>query len=334
MVNLIYSGAVLLLFAAILFVGAKRDNTSGRKNLLKRFNLLRGFFAVEIIVGHTIRYESTILYPLGKFMIVSVAFFFFVSAVGMVSSFETKREYLKLFLVKKCCYLFVIALIAYLFNVALSRAVGVKTVYSLGVLQFFKQTNWYIWEMIAFYVLFYVVFKFAKCGRWQIIASVTIAVSSILFLFGWKEEWYASAFAFPFGIFYGENYEKCNKFLFGKKGILLTAATAVLGTGSLLLGETSLLGMVYLRNVFCIASLIVLIYALSFFEFDNRVLGILTKYSTELYLFQFVYLRISEKCAWDFKIRMLFVLLLTAVTAVIIHPIFANIKKLFTGGKI
>jgi hypothetical protein len=145
MVNLIYSGAVLLLFAVILFVGAKRDNTSGRKNLLKRFNLLRGFFAIEIIVGHTIRYESTILYPLGKFMIVSVAFFFFVSAVGMVSSFETKREYLKLFLVKKCCYLFVIALIAYLFNVALSRAVGVKTVYSLGVLQFFKQTNWYIW---------------------------------------------------------------------------------------------------------------------------------------------------------------------------------------------
>lgn len=56
-------------------------------------NALRGIFAIEIVIGHVVRYENTWLYPFGKFMIISVAFFFFVSAFGMVSPIRNREMF-------------------------------------------------------------------------------------------------------------------------------------------------------------------------------------------------------------------------------------------------
>ncbi len=94
-----------------------------------------------------------------------------------------------------------------------------------------------------------------------------------------------------------------------------------LGLSSQLLDTNSLVGMVYLRNIMCIAGLLILIYVLHIFEINNRGMRILTKYSTELYLFQFIYLRISEATPWDYKLRMIFVITLTAVTAFFMYRV-------------
>ncbi len=56
---------------------------------LKRLNALRGWFAVQIILGHAV-YQDSALYPLCQFSIISVAYFFFVSAFGMVLSYQRK----------------------------------------------------------------------------------------------------------------------------------------------------------------------------------------------------------------------------------------------------
>ena len=95
MADIIFSIFILAIFYFIIFYNTKRSPVSGRDDLLKRLNSMRGIFAVEIVIGHVVRYENTILYPLGKFMIISVAFFFFVSAFGMVISFQEKDNYLK-----------------------------------------------------------------------------------------------------------------------------------------------------------------------------------------------------------------------------------------------
>lgn len=81
----------------------------------------------------------------------------------------------------------------------------------------------------------------------------------------------------------------------------------------------------------CIAGVIVLIYVLHIFEMSNRGLRMLTKYSTELYLFQFIYLRISEANQWDYKFRMLFVVGLTAITASFMHLLINKMKVCIKG---
>ncbi len=325
MCNLIFSGFVIILLLCILFMGVKADAKSEKTIILQRFNNLRGFFAIEIIIGHVVRYEKTILYALGKFMIISVAFFFFVSAWGLSYSFRVKDNYLKGFLRTKCCYLLGLIIVAYGFNVVVSLLVPVQTGYYMGInsiVPFFLQgTNWYLWVLLFFYILFYLVFRYFQRNRWLYFFVIVAVLTALLFRAGWPQGWYASAFAFPFGLFYEEYYEKCNKLLYSKKGGALTLLLILLGISSQLLGQDSLIGMVYLRNIMCIAGLIILIYVLHIFDFNNRGLQVLTEYSTELYLFQFIYLRISEASQWDYKFRMLFVITLTAVTAFFMHMV-------------
>ena len=325
MYNLIFSASVILILAILLFAGLKQDKNGEKAIILQRFNNIRGFFALEIIIGHVIRYDKSILYPLGKFMIISVAFFFFVSAFGLSYSFRTKDNYLKGFIKKKCCYLMLLIVVAYCLNVFISLFVPVNTGYYAGIQSIipllFSKTNWYLWALLFFYFLFYIIFRFTQKHRWLYFFLIVSVLTALLFKAGWPEGWYASSFAFPFGLFYEEYYEKCNDFLYSKKGYGLTLLLVCLGLSSQLLDTNSLVGMVYLRNIMCIAGLLILIYVLHIFEINNRGMRILTKYSTELYLFQFIYLRISEATPWDYKLRMIFVITLTAVTAFFMYRV-------------
>ena len=65
-------------FSCLILEGChKRDtNITTRESWLQNLNDMRGIFALEIVLGHVIRHERSLLYPLGKFMICSVAYFF------------------------------------------------------------------------------------------------------------------------------------------------------------------------------------------------------------------------------------------------------------------
>ncbi len=331
MFNLLYSCSILILLLLILCIDIKIERTDQKSDILKRFNSLRGIFAIEIIVGHVIRYENTILYPLGKFMIVSVAFFFFISAFGMVYSFQLKKDYLNGFIVSKCGYLLGIAVVTYLASIVAAWLVPVDIGYWTGIefviSDFFTETNWYIWELIWFYIMFYVIFRYTHRYRWIYFFIMTMILTTVLFELGWPEKWCASSLAFAFGILYGEHHEKVNGFICSKKGIVVTCFFVLAGLGSLLLGMDSLIGVVYLRNIMCIAVLLILINILGVFKPGNCVLHVLVKYSTELYLFQFIYLRISVGYGWDFKVRMPFVIVMTGMTALVMNPFLTKIKE-------
>lgn len=94
MYSLILSICILLFFVYIIFGNCEKHSSHNisRESCLTYLNRLRGIFAIEIVIGHVVRDEQTILYPLGKFMICSVAFFFFVSAFGMAVSYENSTE--------------------------------------------------------------------------------------------------------------------------------------------------------------------------------------------------------------------------------------------------
>lgn len=119
MYSFIFSLCILFFFMILVFWNFKRhsDHDLSRESYLQNLNNLRGFFALEIVIGHVIRYEQTILYPMGKFMICSVAFFFFVSAFGMAVSYEKKENYLNLnFILSKPVYLLALSILIFVFN--------------------------------------------------------------------------------------------------------------------------------------------------------------------------------------------------------------------------
>lgn len=331
MYDAIYSLAVWLLFLIFCLSGTKAGRAVSVEDYIRRLNAFRGIFALEIVIGHVVRYERSLLYPLGKMMIVSVAFFFFVSAFGMVSSFRRREDYLKGFLVSKVLYLVILAAITYAVNLLLDWLCHFQLFYYVPdtniISAAVSKTNWYINELILLYLLFYVVYKYIKRFRVLVVTVVCLLFATAVFLNGWIQGWYASILAFPAGLLFGEYFDAILGFMETIWGKIITVMLFLLGGCSLFLDESSLFGMVYLRNIMCIAGVLLLIYFCSCFETGNRANRLTGKYSTEIYLFQFGYLSISARNAMDYKVRLPFVLAATFLTAAALHPLTGFVKK-------
>ncbi len=330
-----YSALIVLLMLIILVIGINKETlekkeTESSQQMLARLNNLRGIFALEIVIGHVVRYENTPLFLLGKFMFIAVAFFFFVSAFGLVQSWKRKSNYLTHFLLPKTSYLFFLAFIIYIINVLIDMCVPYSLGYYNGkdvILKFFTMTNWYIWEQIVFYILFYFIYKYIKKYRVLSCGIIVLSVIGILYLAGFRQGFYSSSLAFPLGLLFGEYYEECQRFLASWKGKVFTVAAILIGISSVFFSENSILGMVYLKNIMCIGGMLILLYVINHFAFDNKMLRFLGRYSVEIYLTQFIFLMFFAALEWDYKLSVLAVLFCTLLMSFVLHPFFVFIKK-------
>lgn len=304
-----------------------------KEEKLRQINCLRGLFALEIVVGHVGRYEAGALYWLGKFMVCSVAVFFFVSSYGMVLSQKKKKEYLKgTFLMKKPFYLFILAICIYLFNSLIDLILGAKAGYASNFLSLkmaFQNTNWYIWELIFFYFLFWISYRFFYKYRIIIIAIVTTLGVTGLYYLGAKEGWFASSFGFVMGIVYGE-FDGFLAYNYSVKGVLAIIGFSIFGLGSLLVKNETFLSMVWMRNSICIAAIMITVLISDFgFLRNNPVTKFLTRYSTEIYLSQFIWLKYMYEFSSNLGIRLVIVVGLTFASALlVIHPCVVGAKKM------
>lgn len=327
MMEHLVSVLIYILFICILLVRVEYVHNINvkEKEMLGYFNNLRGIFALEIIIGHVIRTEKTLLYPFGIFMIVSVAFFFFVSGYGLTISCNTKNNYLKNFLKVKCGNIVIMIVIAYLFHKIVCCIAGISEWKTFGI-DLFSVTNWYLFELLFFYIIFYLVSKYIKKYRWVIITIITCIAMTIVFYAGWKESYYASALGFSLGIFAGEYYEKVQSFVSSFKGRIIIILGCVGGMCSLFTSKHSFIGMVGLRNLICVSGILLLFWFLLYFRPNNRILGTLKKYSAELYLFQFPWLRVTEAYFQNWIIRMVIVIFMTFISAWLMHFVLDKIK--------
>lgn len=330
-VDLFYTIFIFIILVAITLCGARHRKCIDIRDSISRVNMFRGVFALEIVIGHIVRYENTLLKLLGNFMIISVAYFFFVSAIGMVNSYKSKDNYMKSFISSKCLYLFVLAIVVYIFN----NIIDIVCPFDLGYAcfsgdiftNFISNTNWYIWELLFFYLLFYFVYRFNIKHKAFLISIVTIFMSIAVFYGGFSIAFYASAFSFPLGIIYGEYYGNINKKVKSKYTVLCSCIFMFVGLVSLMLPQSSIIGMLILRNINCISVMILLMFFVNFIEIKNKAILFLCKYSTEIYLFQFVYLRLMSKIDINYKIKIFVVLAMDILTAIILKPIFEIVRK-------
>ncbi len=332
---MLYCAIVYFMFLFILVWEGKIQKNSDEKQLLKSLNAFRGILAMEIIVGHVIRDDATLLYPLGKFMICSVAFFFFVSAFGMSLSYKNKKNYLNTaFLIGKPLYLVLLAVGVFAVNALVDLAVPGDQGYVLlpTPAAIFSGTNWYIWEMIAFYILFWLTYRYLPKYRITIITAVTVIGTVLMYHFIGPSgiAWVASAYAFPLGLLFGEHYAAVRKFIHSPAGVLVTAVLAIVGGLSLILPTETFLTIVIMRNAICIAFILIMVYICERVSLANNVIARwLTRLSTELYLAQFVCLIISEQFGWGYMFRIPFVVIATVLLAVcVLHPLVILLTRL------
>lgn len=333
MYSIIFSLCVLLLFALIVFWNYKKHSQSDmtREDYLQNLNNLRGIFALEIVIGHVIRYEHSLLYPMGKFMICSVAFFFFMSSFGMALSFEKKNDYLNTgFLRSKPLYLLILSMLVFMLNMGIDAVCPNDLSYLTPPLlhTYIMKTNWYIWSQILFYFLFFFTYKFWYKFRIPVIVAVTVLLTIVMYMNGFPEGWWASSFAFPLGLIVGEHFSATKQFLFSRKGVLTVIALCLFGFSCLFVPTETIVSFVFMRNAMCLAAIMILLYICSYLTLGNNVVtGFLNKYSTEIYLLQFIWLRLTESYGLNYMIRMPIVLIATIVSAMLFHPLVLLIKR-------
>ncbi len=325
---------IYLILAFLLLYRLQYRRAESEEEYFQRFNSLRGLFAIEIVVGHVIRYDSTWLYPLGKFMLVSVAFFFFVSGWGLCRSFHHKRDYLTCFLTAKCGYLLLLSIYAFLLRYIMWIVTGNSNAKENLFIQYFHKTNWYIWELLFFYLLFYLVYKFIPARlRNTLIVVITFLCATVLFGIGALQGYYMSALAFPAGLLFHEHFDSVMSFLRRGVGKIVVLTAAGLGLTSALLGADSLIGMVYLRNLLCLAVLGIMIFFLGYFRPGNTFLKFLGKYSTGIYIYQFMFLTLDKDLQATWPQRMGLALGCTLLISVIMQPVHNWTKKKLGRGK-
>ena len=333
--EIVFSLVVYLIFASIFLFGLKKDESLSREECYKRLNGMRGIMALEIVIGHVVRYETSYLMPFGKFMLIGVGFFFFVSGWGLCKSFHEKSGYLDTFLKARFGYLTGTALIALGVTSLIAVVSPISTNYNSFsweiktiIQSIFVRTNWYIRELLLLYLFFYLIYKFVKKKQLLFLTGFVIAIAGGLYMLGYVRCWYASILTFPLGFLFYENYSNIVCFLKSMKGKVFVAVCGIVGLSSILLKRELFLPTLITNNALCICTIVLLVLFSCAYYTDNPVKKFLNKYATELFLFQFIFLAIAEKAEWNYWYRMVFVVGMDILVSVLVHPVFIFLKRI------
>lgn len=306
-----------------------------KNHFLSRLNSLRGLFAMQVVLGHVVQYENSPIHIWGRFMIISVAFFFFISAMGLSSSFEKKSDYLKGFPRKKILYLLCITLLAYIFVCLLEIMTPIGYLYFQPqnniLLVLYTTTNWYVFELIFFYFIFFITFKFISSNALKlcIITLFTVIIMFLSYVFLY-EAYYASSLAFPLGIAFSLYYEKISKFLKSVWGYILTLLLISAGLSCFVLNE-SFISMLVFRNAMCIGALFIIFYLSKHFDLTCKFTTFLAKYSTEFYFLQFCLILHINDLTFSWPVRCLLAIVVVFISSMIVAPVrFFLQKKIFS----
>ena len=350
MIDYAFCLTVYCLFATLFLFGIKRSEDCSCEGFFSTINSLRGLFAVEIIIGHCVRYTSTPLTPFGNFMLISVGYFYFVSGYGLSRSYHTKPGYLDGFVKHRILWLIMTALYALVLTTLVAYICPVATDYRnipLSIPVFLRallvRTNWYMRELLVLYVLFLTVFRYIKKQRLSVLCALILIMCAVLYALeyrfapGYTRCWFASLICFPMGIYSYENFDRISAFLASMRGKILSGVIILAGLVFSLIDYSGRFGITFMssemisalfNNVLCAGFILVLWCIISYFRPSNAVLRFLTGISTEIYLFQFVFIAIAEKLEFSYPVKIVFVLLADIIFSSFAHILFAKLLSL------
>ena len=154
----------LIAWLVLIFYKIKIDSNSVPNPFNKENSvILRGMAALEIMIGHIgLATGSKILFPNRKAGILFVGIFLALSGYGLMYSKENKKQYMDEFLGKRLCKLLIPAYSVYIIFVIFQMVQSKNIIYLRNIIDmkhFFLNTNWYVWEIILLYCIFYTAYK-------------------------------------------------------------------------------------------------------------------------------------------------------------------------------
>lgn len=285
-----YIFGILLLLS--VFWGAKISRTDEQKEILARFNNLRGVFAMLIVIGHCsmrFEHEPLPLLIIHRFNMVGVCFFLFISGWGLMYTYVQNGKTMQGFLKRKVISLLIMSAISSIITyIVMEGIINQNWDISKIFMYVINHTNWYIWEICIFYLMFYVLMRVCKEKSMVIISFITAMIICIsTWCWGMERAFYFSALSFPVGMLFNQYWAHIMN-LYHKRGfIVVSILIGCLSVGAAFTPQDSFYGGVVLRNFFGIMSIIILMMFVRCIPIGNRITLFLKKYSLEIYLYQF-----------------------------------------------
>lgn len=284
---------IILGWIALILVGLKIKDRGIEDALgIQQCNILKGICAVEILIGHIgFITEEPLLFLNRKAGVLFVGIFFFLSGYGLMHSKEHKFNYLKGFFLKKAISILGPAYAIYvLFQIIdwfLSGNIGY--VYNIiNPVRFFYANNWFIWEIILFYLLFGVIYRIKNTMLANgILVVISLALIAIGFIAKIENPWYGSTLCFAAGILFYQYRESVSLFLWKYWLMSIVAGTALVVFFTLaffILGNESIIGNPASRNLAAIFFCITTVTALCKVCIGNKAATYLGNCSYEIYL--------------------------------------------------
>lgn len=270
-------------------------------------NCCKGIAAIIIMLHHiSFRVSNLPVYvkPIWYIAFPIVGFFFFMSGYGLTCGLLQKKNYLQGFLSKRLLNIiapYVIVAIVWIGLEIIGGQTPTRAIAEAFTIRYI-QPLWFIWVIIAVYIVFYAVFNHTEINvgaYW--FAVITIAYILISAFVNPRDEMYASIIGMPLGILWAMYERKIDSYFeigFLRKEIVAIVAFVILFIGRLTLsvvGFDNQLFQSVLRNIITIAFIVPLIELLKKVKIQKRFLIWLGTISYEIYIIHPFILYFFEK---------------------------------------
>ena len=269
-------------------------------------NCCKGIAAIIIMLHHiSFRLSSLPVYVKPIWYIAfPIVGFFFMSGYGLTCGLLQKKNYLQGFLSKRLLNIiapYVIVAIVWIGLEIIGGQTPTRAIAEAFTIRYI-QPLWFIWVIIAVYIVFYAVFNHTEINvgaYW--FAVITIAYILISAFVNPRDEMYASIIGMPLGILWAMYERKIDSYFeigFLRKEIVAIVAFVILFIGRLTLsvvGFDNQLFQSVLRNIITIAFIVPLIELLKKVKIQKRFLIWLGTISYEIYIIHPFILYFFEK---------------------------------------
>ena len=208
-------------------------------------NCCKGIAAMIIMLHHiSFRVSNLPVYvkPIWYIAFPIVGFFFFMSGYGLTCGLLQKKNYLQGFLSKRLLNIiapyFIVAITWIGLEIIWGGQTPVRAIAEAFTIRYI-QPLWFIWVIIAAYIMFYAVFRHTEInvGAYGF-TSITIAYILISAFVNPRDEMYASIIGMPLGILWAVYERKIDSYFeiyYLRKEIVAIAAFVILFIGRLVL---------------------------------------------------------------------------------------------------
>lgn len=230
-------------------------NDCMENEIKNNLNYFRGIMAIVVLLSHLWFFTGyAFLIIFNKVVTIAVSYFFFVSAYSIAYNQKYQEKYLSKIVKRKIPKLVIYAIGIYCFSaileyIELGRTFKMYIPFSIE--KMIQRTNWYIYEMLLFYIAFALIYSILKSRKWRCVGILLF--SMLIFIIfrkaGLSEAWSSSVFGFFLGIitFEFKAYKLKNKISICGIAIML-AFSLVLGFLTIRL-DSSYLITALLRNI-------------------------------------------------------------------------------------